>query len=281
MHNHFINFNGQIIPEQEPVLTSSNRAFRYGDGLFESVRMSSGELKFLDLHAERLQTGMKTLRMSNYHQFTAEFVIEQVHQLAKSNKIFDHARIRVSVFREGAGLYTPVTNEAGFLIEMHKLEEGPYELNRKGLIIDVFKDVKKNCSTLSWIKSSNSLLYVLAAIYKNEIKADECLLMNDEGYLVEGTSSNLFLVKNGELYTPALTEGCVAGVMRNVIFKMAQHTSLKIHEVKIKPEALFDADEIFMTNATRGIQWVVGYHEKRYFNDFSKMLVAMLNRFVL
>src|SRR2546428_4389734 len=100
MHNHFINFNGQIVPEKEPVLTASNRAFHYGDGLFESVRMTSGELKFLDLHAERLQAGMKALRMSNHRQFTAEFITEQAHQLAKSNKIFDNARIRVSVFRE-------------------------------------------------------------------------------------------------------------------------------------------------------------------------------------
>ncbi|MNL41253.1 Branched-chain-amino-acid aminotransferase [compost metagenome] len=103
--------------------------------------------------------------------------------------------------------------------------------------------------------------------------------MNDEGYLVEGISSNLFLVKNGEFYTPALTEGCVAGVMRKVILEMGLHTGLKMHEVKIKPEALRNADEIFLTNATQGIRWVVGFQEKRFFNSYSKMLTEMLNRF--
>ncbi|MCO4292222.1 aminotransferase class IV [Solitalea sp. MAHUQ-68] len=275
----FINFKGEIIPEQQPLFTTKNRAFRYGDGLFESIRMIKGELKFLSFHTERLQYGMKQLMFSNYKTFTADFLNQQVHQLAKSNKLFDNARIRISVFREGEGLYTPETNQGAFIIEMQKMEESAYETNKKGVIIDLFSGVRKNYNQLSGLKTSNSLPYILAAIQKQQTGVDDVILLNDEGYLVEGISSNLFLVKNGEFYTPALTEGCVAGVMRRVMLEMALHTGLKMHEVKIKPEALRDADEIFLTNATQGIRWVVGYQEKRFFNSYSKMLTDMLNRF--
>ncbi|POY35282.1 4-amino-4-deoxychorismate lyase [Solitalea longa] len=275
----FINFNGDILPAQQPLFTTSNRAFRYGDGLFESVRMIKGELKFLPFHAERLQQGMKLLMFSNYKTFTADFLNEQVHQLAKSNKIFDNARIRIAIFREGEGLYTPETNKGSFVIEMQKMDESAYETNKKGVIIDLFNGVRKNYNQLSGIKTSNCLPYVLAAIQKQQTGVDDVILLNDEGYLVEGISSNLFLVKNGEFYTPALTEGCVAGVMRRVMLEMALQTGLKMHEVKIKPQALRDADEIFLTNATQGIRWVVGYQEKRFFNSYSKMLTDMLNRF--
>lgn len=279
MHNHFINYNGNILSEKEPLFTTKNRAFRYGDGLFESIKMIKGELKFLNYHALRLQEGMKLLCYKNYKTFTAEFLNEQIHQLAKSNKIFDNARIRFSVFREGEGLYTPESNNGLFVVEMHKTHESAYEINKKGVLIDVFQDVRKNYNALSGIKTSNCLPYILAAIHKQNAGVDDSILLNDEGYLVEGISSNLFLVKNGEFYTPALTEGCVAGVMRRVMLEMGLHTGLKMHEVKIKPEALRNADEIFLTNATQGIRWVVGFQEKRFFNGYSKMLTEMLNRF--
>ncbi|UKJ06515.1 aminotransferase class IV [Solitalea lacus] len=276
---HFINYNGEILPEEQPLFTAKNRAFRYGDSLFESVRMINGELKFLEYHVERLQEGMKRLYFSNHKVFTAEFLNDQVHQLAKSNKIFDQARVRISVFREGGGLYTPEINTGTFVIEMQKLEEPAYEINKKGVIIDLYDDVRKNFNPLSGLKTGNSLPYILAAVYKQQKGLDDVILLNDEGYLVEGISSNLFLVKNGEFYTPALTEGCVAGVMRRVILAMGLHTGLKFHELKIRPEALRDADEIFLTNAAQGIRWVVGYQEKRFFNNYSKMLTDMLNRF--
>src|ERR1700761_9353579 len=109
----FINFNGQIVPSDSKLLTIGNRSFKYGDGLFESMRMLKGQLKFADLHADRLQRGMKALKIDGYSQMDAWFLKEMVEQLAIRNKT-KHARLRLNVYRDAEGLYTPTLNKMGY-----------------------------------------------------------------------------------------------------------------------------------------------------------------------
>jgi len=277
MSSSFINFNGQILPSDSKLLTIQNRAFRYGDGLFESMRMLKGQLKFADMHAERLQRGMKALKLDNYSQMDAWFLKEMVEQLAIRNKT-KHARLRLTVFREGEGLYTPSQNAPGYCLEMTPVEEPRYFLNSKGLIIDIFTDVPKPLNYLSNIKTCNALPYVMAAIFKAQGNLDEVLLLNQNGFLCEGGSSNVFVYYQNHLYTPAISEGCVEGVMRQVVINIARKIGLPITEAQINPEILYQADEVFVTNASRGIQCIMGYGVKRYFNKVSKMLVDELNK---
>src|SRR6201992_4425424 len=102
----FINFNGQILPSDSKLLTIQNRAFRYGDGLFESMRMMKGNLKFADMHADRLQRGMKALKIDGYSQTDTWFLKDKAEELASRNKA-KHARLRLTVFRDAEGLYAP------------------------------------------------------------------------------------------------------------------------------------------------------------------------------
>ncbi len=273
----FINHNGNIISANLPVFTINNRSFRYGDGLFESMRLLNGKLNFSDLHAERLTKGLKALKLNLPMKINAAFLNSQVDALCKSNKIFDHARIRMTVYRDGDGFYTPDSNKAAYLIEMQAIEETEYTLNKKGYLIDLYKEIPKNPGLISSIKTNNCLPYVLAGIYKNEQALDECILLNSDGNLVEAISSNVFVWTGTELLTPSLAEGCIAGVMRKVILHLAMDHKIKVREVAIKPEALLQAEEVFLTNAARGIQWVVGYKDKRYFNKFAKQLTVWLN----
>lgn len=116
-------------------------------------------------------------------------------------------------------------------------------------------------------------------MYKNENKWDDCLLLNERQNLVEGISSNLFVVKDGVLFTPSLESGSVNGIMREQIIQIALNLGITVYDdCIIKPEQLKDADEIFLSNAIVGIRWVVAFEERRYFNRSAKILIEELNK---
>ncbi len=273
----FINFNGEILPADTKLLTLNNRAFKYGDGLFESMRMMKGHLKFADLHADRLQRGMKALKIDGYSQMDTWFLKEKAEDLARRNKA-KHGRFRLTVFRDAEGLYTPSRNKMGWCLELQPLEEPRYFLNEKGLIMDIFADLPKATNYLSNIKTCNSLIYVMAGLYKSQNKLDDVFLLNQNGFLCEAGSSNIFIGYQNHLYTPALSEGCVEGVMRQVIINLAQQNNIPVTEAQISPDILYEADEVFLTNASRGIQSVMGFGVRRYFNKVSKLLIEELNK---
>jgi len=277
MNPTFINFNDQIVPADSKVMSAANRSFRYGDGLFESMRLMKGQLKFADLHADRLQRGMKALKMDGYSQMDAWFLKDRTEGLCIRNKC-KHGRVRLTVYREGEGLYTPSQNKIGFCMELQPMEEPRYYLNDKGLIMDIFTDLGKPLNYLSNIKSCNALTYVMAGIFKTQNKLDDVFILNQNKLLCEAGSSNVFVLYDNHLYTPALSEGCVEGVMRQIVINLALQNNIPVTEAQINPEILYEADEVFLTNATRGIQWVMGYGVKRYFNRVSKFLMDELNK---
>lgn len=275
----FVNFNGQLVPADSALLTVGNRAFKYGDGLFESMRLVNGQLKFIELHADRLQRGMKALKLEGYSQMDTWFLKEKAEELAVWNKT-KNGRLRLTVYRDAEGLYTPADNKSGWCLEMQPDEVSNYRLNQKGLIMDVYTEMLKPVNYLSNFKTCNSLTYVMAGLYKLEHKLDDVFLLNQQGFLCESISSNVFVLYQDHLYTPALTEGCVEGIMRRVVINICIARGIPVTEAQINPDILHQADEVFITNATRGIQWVIGYGIKRYFNALSKTLIDELNKVV-
>lgn len=277
MQQAYILHNDEFIAIGQPVLTSQNRGFRYGDGLFESMRMINGKLKFPAQHADRLQAGMKALKMEGGNLLDEYFLKQKTADLCRKNKLKDNVRFRLSVYRAGDGLYTPEGNKSGYILEASALAEHTYELNKKGLIVDVYDEMAKPIDKLSNFKTSNSLLYVMAGLYKKQHSLDEAFILNQNGFLCESLSSNVFVVYDKQIYTPALSEGCIAGVMRGVVMSIAKNNSIPIIEAQINPEVLKEAEEVFITNAVGGIRWVMGYGRKRYFNEVTKMLSTKLN----
>ncbi len=268
----FINFDGEIIASDSPVATVDNRALRYGDGLFETMLWKDGDIRFLDFHIQRLQKGMQLLQLEEHTKFDRFFIRSKVDELArKNNAIGQQLRVRFSVFRAGGGLYSPETNRPVFCIQISRM---PTTLRDKkmGLIIDLFTEVKKPYSDLSHLKSNNALIYVLAGVHKKKYAFDEVLILNQTGFLCEALTSNIFVYYEKVLYTPALSEGCIEGVMRRVVMDMANDEGIPVVEAQISPEIMKQADEIFCTNATQGVQWVMGYKQKRYFNKISRIL---------
>ncbi len=269
--------NGHLISIYEPSLPFTNRAFRYGDSIFETIRICNNKIMFLRDHITRLKLGMTVLRMNLPAELNTENIQEFIAQLLKHNVHAPHARVRLTVFRNEGGFYTPETNDISFLIESEELP-GPYELNQKGYWVDIYADIKKSINKLSNIKSGNSLMYVMAGIAKQSMKLDECFLINENGTICECISSNIFVVKNGTLYTAPLSEGCVAGIMRKQIMSIATDNKILTFESPITTYTLMNADEIFLTNAIQGIQWVGQFKEKFYTNKLSLFFIDKLNQ---
>lgn len=281
MNDRYINHNGNLMPENQLAIPSTNRSLRYGDGIFETMRWMDGDIRFIQYHIERLQTSMELLHLEGSSKFDAYFIREKAAELVRKNKLGTDARIRLNVYRSGAGLYSPETNKANYLLEANPLDHDGYRLNKTGVIIDVHREHKKSINSLSHLKSNNALIYILAGIERKRLGCDDILILNNDGFLCESLSSNIFVWYNKTLYTPALSEGCIAGVMRKVVIEMANEYGIEVVEAQISPEILHEADEMFLTNAIHGIYWVMGYKKKRYFNHLSKKLQEKLSKWQL
>lgn len=272
-HARFLDFNGEIFHTEEAILKASNRGFRYGDGVFESMRWENGAVSLIDIHVSRLQRSMTLLKMEGGQRFTEGFLLGRIGALLKMNSLHEQpCRIRLSVFRDGEGLYTPLTHQSAYLLEVAALDKVSNVHNQAGLIIDVFTEHKKPANALANIKSANALMYVLAGIHRKKHALDDVLLVNEQGFLVESASSNIFIWYRNQLYTPALSEGCVDGVMRRSLIEFAEANDIEIIEAQINTQILHEAEEIFLTNAVHGMQCVLGYQKKRYFHKLSKEL---------
>tara|TARA_R110001583_G_scaffold25760_8_gene93129 strand:+ start:5812 stop:6666 length:855 start_codon:yes stop_codon:yes gene_type:complete len=278
MNSHQLCYNGEFYSDDTVLFSADNRAFRYGDSLFETIHTNGTQVQFFNEHIERLTLGMKQLGMEipeNFH----ETIEKNIKRLITKNKSFLGTRIRLCVFRNSGGLYTPTTNSISYLIESSKLEEPKYFLNKKGLKIGLFDTYKKTSNSLSGFKTGNSLPFILAGLHKDEMKWDDCLLINERQNLVESVSSNLFVVKDGILFTPSVESGAVNGIMREQIIQIALNLGITVYDdCIIKSKQLEEADEIFLTNAIVGIRWVVAYGERRYFNRSAKILIDELNK---
>lgn len=272
--------NDTLVESNSEVLNLSNRSFRYGDGLFESIRIMDGKVPFLKYHLERLKRGCDFLKLKSDSIFEQDALQNKINLLIEKNKLQHGGKLRITVYREDGGLYAPEKNSAHLAMEVAALENNRYELNTKGLHVDLYTEIKKQAHALSTIKTNNCIPYVMASIYKSEKKLDDCILVNDKGNVCEAISSNLFLVINGALYTPAIAEGCLDGVMRKIILENARSHKINIYEPVIMPNDLLRADEVFLTNSVKGIQWVGSYKNKRYFNSTSKRILGIINNLI-
>lgn len=272
----YINVNGQLLADNQPIALVGDRALRYGDGLFETMLWKDGEIRFLDFHLERLQKGMEKIKLEEFQKFDAYYVRTMTEELIrKNNMLGQQVRVRLSVYRAGEGLYAPDSNKPVYILQVNKIAASLRD-KKVGLIVDLFTEYKKPYSELSHLKSNNALFYVMAGIYKKKFAFDEVLLLNQAGYLCEALYSNIFVYYEKTLYTPALSEACVEGVMRRVVMDMAADEGIPVVEAQISPEIMNSADEIFCTNAVQGVEWVMGYKQKRYFNKVARILQEKL-----
>ncbi|MCH1534982.1 MAG: aminotransferase class IV [Schleiferiaceae bacterium] len=272
-----INFNTELQEIEKLPITALARAARYGDGVFETIRMREGKLLFIEDHYFRLMASMRILRMVIPMEFTPEFIVDQSLRLAEERG-FENGRLRLQIVRSGGGAYTPNSNTVDWWMELDALETKDYLLNEEGLKVELFKDHYVQPGLLSTLKSSNALPYVLGSIYAQENQFDAVLLVNDAKQLVEANYGNVFLVEGNVLRTAPLDDGALRGVFRKNILEWAKDIQLEVQEKSINPFDLQKADEVWITNTIRGIEWVGQYRKKSYVSTKAKEMTAMLNR---
>lgn len=254
-----INFNGAL-KDTTTVLSSNNRAFKYGDGIFETIKVENSIINFLEDHYFRLMASMRMLRMEIPMEFTMDFMEQEIMKTVQHNHL-ENARVRVSVYREDGGLYTPTSHKINFIIEASTL----INKVKNTYVLELFKDYFVYSGLLSTVKTTNKLVHVLASIYANENKIDNCILLNDKKQVVEAINGNIFLVVGTTIKTPAITDGCIKGIIRKKVIEIiTKHPIYTIEETQISPFEIQKATEVFITNAIVGIQPVTKYKKTNF-----------------
>ncbi len=274
----YINFNGNIHHQHEPLIPVTNRGFKYGDSFFETMVMFKKQMPLLLHHFTRIDYTTGVLGATLPKRFNLDTFVNMVLDLASVNDAVENARIRLQFYRKGDGLYLPDEEELGYTISMEKIENSEF-VTGAGLVVGMRYDCFKPASMVSDLKSSNALNYIMAAQMAKAEGWDECILLSDADTVCEAINSNLFLVKGDKLITPSLESGCVNGVMRACLSSLFTEDTMEEREVSV--EELLEADEILLTNAVRGIQWVRQFQGKTYNNVKAIELTALLNTTLL
>ncbi|AOW19549.1 aminotransferase class IV [Urechidicola croceus] len=268
-----INFNGELVSANKSILSKDNRGLKYGDGVFETIKMHNSKLIFFEEHYFRLMASMRMLRMDIPMNFTLEYVESQIQRVAKANKLVEFARVRLTVFRKDGGLYTPMTNEIDFVIEVTELN---IDIKNQ-FTVELYKDFYIYSGLLSTIKTTNRILNVVASIFSKENDFDSCLLINEKKQLVEAIYGNIFLVFGTTVVTPSITSGCVKGIVRaKLINILKKKLSFSVEEREVSPFELQKADELFITNSIIDIQPVTNYRKKVYKKEITTQIAELL-----
>ncbi|MBO9586131.1 MAG: aminotransferase class IV [Flavobacterium sp.] len=271
-----INFNGNIA--QEDTILTQNRAFLYGDGIFETVKIINGKILFLEDHYFRLMASMRVVRMMIPMNFTMEYFEEQILNLVNEQGISASARARITVFRNDGGLYLPKTNDISFLINATPLENTSYSINSNEYEVDLYKDFYVTKQLLSSLKTTNKMINITGSIYAHENDLANCILLNDSKNVVEALQGNVFMVMGKKLITPPVSEGALNGIMRKQILALAKKIEgIEVLEEVISPFDLQKADELFLTNVIMGIQPITKYRKKEFTTNLAHLLVQKLN----
>ena len=272
----FVLINGNILEKNKAGLSPDDHSYRYGDGLFETMKIANGNILLAEYHYERLFSGLETLKAEIPTLFTKQKINKQVKELCKKNNHEKSARVRLSVSRGSGGLYD-CDNKFTFLIESWPLDISHKVFNENGLVIDIFPDAKKSIDKFSNLKSANYLPYVMAAIWAKENNLNEALILNQHERICDATIANIFWVKSQNIFTPSLSEGCVAGVMRKKTLGLSiRNPGFLVKESVLTEDILLQADEVFLTNAITGIRWVKECRGKTYRNTISSKIFTEL-----
>ncbi|PSR57056.1 aminotransferase IV [Adhaeribacter arboris] len=248
--------NFQVVPEQNFTLSYTNRAFQYNDGLFDTIIISNGQIRFLPDHLERMQRALQILQIQVPTELqNTDVLLPLLQNLAEQNRLSHQTgRLKVHIWRSPGGLFTPDHHTAESLITL----QPQATFNKNIPRADFATSVQNTYSPLSFFKGPFAVNYVLASLEKKHRQLDELILLNDQGAVSEALIANIFWVKDSILYTPALQSGCIAGIVRKNVLRLGATENLKIEEGLFTKTDVLSAETVFTSNVTglRPIQFV-------------------------
>lgn len=268
MQSLFVCINGKILNAEQAAIAIDNRTFRYGIGLFETLLVINKEVQQLSAHWSRLQQGLQILGFKTPSFFNEKSLLEAIQTLLSKNKHHQHARVRIQFFANAGGILETQHTTCNYLMETYAIDPTICELNENGLEVGLHTLYKKEIDPLSPYKINGRICYAMAAQEAKEKKWNDALVLNSHGNIIESSISNIFWVKNKEIFTPPVSEGCIAGIMRAHWIAVLKEKGIPVIEMPLIKELLLQADEVFLTNSIRKIRWVSAIENKQYKNEF-------------
>ncbi|MCO6357494.1 hypothetical protein GBO34_00240 [Roseivirga pacifica] len=240
-------FNSRTFDTSAVPLDLANRAFCYGDGLFETIVTGPERFNLIDFHLARLQRACHVLNIKFPRELKATFIEASIKQLQAENELSQTVRTKIMLWRNTGGLYSPSSTDASYLIEVKNAEKPFF---RNGGKLGLSESVHTNFSPISFAKTMSSMPYVLAGIEKNKKAIDEIILTDVHGNIAETHLANVFWINGSNVFTPDLTTGCIEGVMRKQLIALFAQNGHKVNTGKFTVDALQKADSIFASNAS-------------------------------
>ncbi|WML49972.1 branched-chain-amino-acid transaminase [Neobacillus sp. PS3-34] len=247
MSTQWIFLSGKFVKKEEAVVSVYDHGFLYGDGVFEGIRVYSGNVFKLEAHLKRLYESAQSIMLSI--PYTKEELVQIIVDTVTKNEL-QSAYIRVVVSRGpgNLGLDPASCSNPRVIVIAEPLAIYPKELYQRGIKIASVASRRNRPDVLSpQIKSLNYLNNILVKLEANQAGVQEALMLNDQGYVTEGSSDNIFIVKNGSILTPPVYLGALEGITRNAIIEIAKEKGYELKETPFTRHDVYVADEVFLT----------------------------------
>lgn len=274
-----VNINGTLYQDFEANIPTNNRGLAYGDSVFETIKVNNNKPVFWEAHYFRLMASMRILRMEIPMHFTPEFLEKEIVNLVQSfpKKAISY-RVKITVYRDSEGFYTPTSNNVLYIISAQELSSDLYEINKGHYEIELFKDYLISPNLLSTLKTNNKAVNVVGSIFAKENNYSNCLLLNTNKSIIEALNGNIFLIKGNTVKTPPLADGCLKGIVREKLIEIiTKSPDFELSESSISPFELQKADELFITNVIQGIVPITKFRKKEFSADICSKLLVLLN----
>ena len=241
--------NGRFVTEEQAVVSVFDRGFLYGDGLFETLRVVERVPFRWELHLERLQRGAQALKIAL--PFSSVALREFADRLLKENKM-EEALLRLTISR-GVGIRGYSINGADRpSVVMTLFAAPPLALASQWRLASSSIRLLAG-DPLAQLKSCNKMLHILARAEAEDAGADEALLVNSDGFVAEGASSNCFWIERDAVCTAPLLSGVLGGVTRSVVLELCQSLGLIHRETNLTLDEIFNTDGVFLSLSSLGI----------------------------
>jgi branched-chain amino acid aminotransferase len=272
----YFNYNGKFLNENEPFFAICNRPFKYGEALNETLIYYNNHLPFIEGHMARLTKGLLKFNFEIPIFLTQSFLEQEISKLILKNSCGSYARVRITFFKNYSDLFEINSNKLNYAIQAWEIEKTLPLLNQNGISLGIYTQAKKNYDDFSEFKTSSHITYSMGAQWAKQNKYNDALIFNSFNNVVDSCIANVFIIKNKKIYTPKITDGCIKGVMRDWII-----ANENVTEKEITKQDLIEADEIFLTNAVRGIRWVKQIENTEYSsNTITSKIALKLEHFI-
>jgi len=253
----------KMVPEHEAVVSVFDHGFLYGDGIYETMRAYDGTVFMLDRHLERLSRSASLIQLDLPHlQMIRGAVCETLQANGLKNA---YVRVTISRGKGPAGLDPALCPRPTLVVIAEEFRQYPARLYAEGVRLVIAKTRRNLAQALDpKIKSLNFLNNILAKIEAKERNAYEAIMLNANGFIAEGTVSNIFFVRAGILRTPSVDVGVLDGITRELVISLAQKNGIPVEEGRYLPEDICSASEVFFTNTTSEIMPVAQIEDIRY-----------------